>query len=48
MSIMENECVMEIINFYKKEFKEKLEIALTPFMVDLKTPIQIIIQFGEI
>lgn len=45
---MENECVMEIINYYKKEFKENLEKALKPFMVDLKTPIQIIINFGEV
>jgi len=46
MSIMENKCVMEIIEYYKEEFKENLEKALKPFMKDLEVPIQIILNFG--
>ena len=45
-NIMDNECVMKIINHYKAEFKDNLRKALTPFMTELKVPLQIVINFG--
>ena len=48
MSVIDNPAVLKIIDFYKEEFKNNLEIALKPFMDKLEIPIQFSFMFGEI